>query len=556
MSERKPTAAPKDDKPTAQESGTATSSKPSPATAVAETPARTVELAGLTVSVTSLLGVVAAVCIALFLNVLAARHYRRWDVTSDKRYSLSPATVTTLSGLTQPVDIWILMSNGDPLRESVRQMLVAYGGETDKITAHYIDPDRDPAAYLDIKTRYRMDASRAAGAAGVASDAVVVVTQNDKHWFIAPTDLVEVASADDPRAKPREERALTGAIRNVTSGQKSDLCFTSGHGEIDTQDNGEQGLGFLIDLLEKDNYGARTIDTTVPNAKAPYKGCATVIVAGLRLPFGKEEEAQLRTYAMEGGSVLLAVSPVNADTDTGMAAPGVAQLLAPFGMALEEDLVFETDDRLVFPDSRGIRFGVAAKPHAVTQGLLLETNAPAPPRIIVHFARSLRAAASEGSASASDLLTTSVSSFGVTTIRGAKDWEGAPTPSPQDIKGPLVLAMASERPKLNAAASHGPRLVVIGTGSAMIRTNWRLDGQGRGMALLVENAIAWLSAKPQVLDVPDKQAQSAGIRITEDDKSQVFRYVIVYMPLALLVLALLVFFLRRSGEGAPWKGVS
>ena len=45
----------------------------------------------------------------------------------------------------------------------------------------------------------------------------------------------------------------------------------------------------------------------------------------------------------------------------------------------------------------------------------------------------------------------------------------------------------------------------------------------RGSALLVENAISWLASKPQVLDVPDRTAVPAGIRITDDDRAAVRR---------------------------------
>jgi ABC-type uncharacterized transport system len=508
-------------------------------------------------SAAQLLGIAAVAAIALLVNVLAVRHYRRFDLTQDKRYSLSPATITTLHELTQPVDLWILMSNGDPLRESVRQMLVAYGGETDKLTAHYIDPDRDPAAYLDVRAKFRMEAGRntadVAAGAGVSSDAVIVVSQANRHWFIAPNDLVTIENADDPRAKPREERALTGALRNVVSGAKTEVCFATGHGELDPDDGGEQGLGFLVSLLEKDNYSARTVDATALNTAAPYKGCAVVLVAGPRGPWAAEDANHLRTYLLEGGSGLIAVSPINADTDNGMVAPGLAQVTAPFGIQLDEDLVFETDPRLVFPNSRGIRFGTAAKPHPITQGLLVDANPKGAPRIIAHFTRSLRAEAGAGVPVPSPLLVTSMTSYGVRNIAGAKDWEAAPPKKVGDPEGPLTIAMASERAKVGADAAHGPRLVVFGTGSSMIRTNWKTDGQGRGMALAVENSIAWLTSKPEVLDVPEKQALAAGIRVTEDDKSAVFRYVIVLMPLAWVVLGAVVLFLRRSREGAPWK---
>jgi hypothetical protein len=501
------------------------------------------------------LGASALVVIALVANVLSARHYKRWDVTSDKRYSLSPATIATLHELSETLHVWVLFSGGDPLRESVKQMLVAYQGESARMETHFVDPDRDPAAYGDLRRRFKMDVGR--GKNGVASDAVIVVAQGDRHWFIGSSDLFEVEKADDPRAKPREERALTSAIRSVLGGKRPRLCFTVGHGERDTKDGSADGLAFLSDLLEKDNYEIASVDTSEPGALTPFKDCEAVVVAGARAPFTPAEENRLRTYLMLGGNALIGAGPLNADTDSGLLRPGLAQALEPFGIVLDEDLVFEMDQRLVFPDSRGIRFVGLPKSSELTQALVAEPGRSRPvPRTIVHFTRSMRRGGPADMPMPQDLLTTTADAYGVVNVRGAADWTGTPEKKGIDIAGPLVLAMASERPKLRASDPHGPRLVVIGSGSAFLESHWRVDSEGRGMAMLVENAIAWISAKPQVLDVPERQTLAAGVRISADARREIQYFVLGYIPLAALLLALVVYLLRRSGERAPYRPIS
>src|SRR5215471_12697340 len=73
-----------------------------------------------------LLGVVAAMFIAVVANVLAARHYTRWDWTKGHRYSLTPATLETLHDLSDTVEIWVLAGSADPLEQSIKQTLVEY----------------------------------------------------------------------------------------------------------------------------------------------------------------------------------------------------------------------------------------------------------------------------------------------------------------------------------------------------------------------------------------------------------------------------------------------
>ena len=70
-----------------------------------------------------LAGVVAALVLAAVVNVLGARHFTRWDWTRDRRWSLSPATVETLRTLEQPVDVWAVAGQGDPLEQSLQQLL-------------------------------------------------------------------------------------------------------------------------------------------------------------------------------------------------------------------------------------------------------------------------------------------------------------------------------------------------------------------------------------------------------------------------------------------------
>src|SRR6185369_9264562 len=89
------------------------------------------------------------------------------------------------------------------------------------------------------------------------------------------------------------------------------------------------------------------------------------------------------------------------------------------------------------------------------------------PRIVLHFARSMHRAAEPGSATPADLLSTSNKAFGLVNIAGASDWKDQPQKRPADVAGPLIVGMAAERPKSSSADAHGPRVVVLGSASAL-----------------------------------------------------------------------------------------
>ncbi len=497
-----------------------------------------------------LVGIAAGMCAVVLVNVLAARHFRRWDWTRGQRYSLSPATVETLHDLDRTLEVWVLMGSQEPLLLSVKQMLVAYAGETDRLEVHYVDPDKDAIQLLDVRRRFKIEAARAEDGR-VVTDASIVVAQGDRHWFIGPQDLVEISETDDRRAKPREEKALTYAIRNVLRGDKARLCFTVGHDEMSTKDAGPQGAGLLKDLLEKDNYEVVDVDPKDAATKEPFKDCAAVVIAGPHAAFTSDEEARLRTYLMTGGSLLAAISPVGGVSDTGLVSPGLASALAPFGISLDEDVVIEKDATFIVPDQIGA-FTATPKEHAVTTSLVKHgEDARKPPRILVLRPRSVRALRDgEGKdQKPSDLLVTSSQAFGVTSVTGAASWpfEG-PERAARDLPGPLVVAMASERGKLNAKAAHGPRVVVVGTASVLQPLNWAEPPADRGAAFFVESAISWLSARPIVMDIPDRPATLGAIRISEDSRTEIWRYVLLYVPGSAALLGLAVALRRRSTE--------
>jgi hypothetical protein len=494
----------------------------------------------------ALVGLVAAAFIAVVLNVVGARHFRRWDWTRGQLYSLSPATLATLRDLPDTIEIWVLLGGQDPLLGSVKQLLVSYAAETTKLDVHYVDPDRDAIVLFDVRRRFKIEAARAEDGR-VVTDASLVVARGDKHWFLAPADLVEVSQGEDARAKPKEEQALTGAIRNVLSGEKARLCFTQGNDEMSLGDPGPQGLGTLKDLLEKDNYATKGLDPNDGSELEPFKECAVVVIAGPHAPFTRDAAARLKAYFLSGGNLLAAVSPMGAPTETGMAKAGLDDALAPFGIALDEDVVIERDASKMLPEQLG-GFIATPRPHALTQGLVKPPDGTRePPHVLIMRPRSMHHAAT--GASAADLLATSPTAFGVTNVTGATKWpfEG-PEKTASDVPGPLVLAMASEGPKLGGAP-HGPRAVVLGSASMFQPLNWSEGVPDRGAAYLVENAISWLASKPAVLDVPDKPSVASAIRITEESRSEIWRYVLLYMPLSTALLGLAVGLRRRSTEG-------
>src|SRR5262245_22805508 len=202
------------------------------------------------------LGIVAAMVLAVLVNILVARHYKRWDWTRGGVYTLSDATTQTLHTLEEPLHVYILLPSGDPLTISVQNLLDAYRGETSRLRIEPTDPDRHPAEFLAVQQRFGIVAGKTEDGK-IVTDAAIVVARGDVPHFITMRDLVETDEEDPQKRRPRIEQALTTAIRSVISKERPRACFTTGHGEGAIEPGAGPaagGLGPFRDNLVKNNF--------------------------------------------------------------------------------------------------------------------------------------------------------------------------------------------------------------------------------------------------------------------------------------------------------------
>lgn len=483
-------------------------------------------------------GVLAAVAIAVLVNVLSARHYRRFDATSAKLYTLSPATVATLQSLQQPVTVEVLLAPSDPLAGTLASLLSEYRGRTSRLEIRQVDPDRHPAEFVAVQQKYGILAGKTDDGR-VVTDAALVVAAGDRHWFVTSAEMVDLSDVGEGRSRSKVEQALTGAIRAVVGGERTKVCATTGHGEYSLDDAGPQGLAELKDRLSKNNYELEVVDATRPDAREPFKDCRLLIIAGPSQPLSAAEADAVASRMRAGMSGLFLLGPIfDADRKKGVDS-GLEGALKPFGIGLGQDFVFETDDQARLPRGVGEAFFPQIKPHPITEGMVAAASVGL--RVMVMRSRSM-VTLSEGARPA-ELLVTSAEAFGMADFFAWVDKGGEPVRKEADRKGPFAVAMASELP--GSGGARGARVVVVGNAMLAINQSWQQPAL-RGNAILVENAISWLASRPPILDIPARDVPAASLRITEGSLGEIMRYVLVFMPGAALLLGISVFLMRRS----------
>ena len=482
------------------------------------------------------LGVAAAALLLVNVNVLGARWYKRWDVTSDRLYSLSQPTRELLASLSGPVDVNVLLSKGDPLSVSVRQMLETYSGETRQLRVRYVDPDRSPAEFLAVQQKYQILAGKAEDGR-VITDAVIVLAQGDKHWFITSDELVKL-DEDSGRVRPALELALSSGIENLRRAEKAKLCFTTGHREPTLDDLGPQGLSELRKRLEKGNYEPVSIDASAPQAS--YQGCVAVLVATPELELGADQAKRLADYVRGGGSALLLLSP-NLDESGHVRGSGLEPVLELAGVTLGRDLVLEQDKAERLPSGSGELFFAKLRPHALTRGVLHEDDKLSS-RVLVAQSRSL-----EVSGGATPVMETSSSAVSLKDLSPLGAGQKADVAAGAEQRS-FAVAAARELPlPPGSTAAHGARIFVTGASNLAWNRNFQ-DPSLYGNQRLIENAISWAAARPSLLNVPQKPEREVGLSLSEESLDQVQRYVLLYMPASAGLLAAFVLLRRRNDE--------
>ena len=308
----------------------------------------------------------------------------------------------------------------------------------------------------------------------------------------------------------------------------------------------------LRDKLTKNNYDVAELPATrsLGDDKDPLPSCGLLVMAGPTQRVPREDVARYRRFVEGGGSAVILVGPLPDADEAGYLDLGVEELLAVAGVKLAKDFVIERDPKRRFEKGFGEVFLPIAKPHPITEGLLKLSEGGV--GVVASLASSLSPIG--GAATPLPLLVTSDEAFGMADfLAWAKNPNSAPTAGPADTKGPLTIAYATELPKGPGArpeATRGARIVVSGAATLAVGSNWQ-NAELRGAALFVESAVSWAAATPVILDIPNKPSFVAGLRLTEEDMTSIFRKVVLYIPLASLLLGAAVYLRRRSTERPP-----
>lgn len=276
-----------------------------------------------------LLQLAIAVVVLILLNFLANRQFKRFDLTSEHRYSLSDSTKSILRNLNDVALVTVYLEGKDlnadfkRLRNATKEMLDEFhyyaGGN---LEYRFVDPFAEP----DPETREGM--YKELIEKGLMPTNLTDETENGRKVIdIFPgaivsyggnsvaVQLLESQFNQDPlevlnQSVERLEYNLSkGLYRAIHFQDKKKIAFSRGHGEMD-----EMNLAFIVDEL-RDYYEVVGVEIN-NNLDALNSSISCLVIAKPDSAFDDAAKFSIDQYIMNGGRVLWLMDNVFANMDS------------------------------------------------------------------------------------------------------------------------------------------------------------------------------------------------------------------------------------------------
>jgi len=432
----------------------------------------------------------AALALALAIEVAATRTSRIVDVTAERSASLTERTAAIVARVDEDTTVTAFLRPDDPERGSATALLLRYQRLNDRIRFRLLDPERA----VGEQRRLGIDP----GLGGVA---------------VARGDAVEVVAT-------LTEQDITGALARLERGRTATVCFAAGHGEAAVDDDGPDGLSRAGALLEENGYAVRTIDLLA--APAIPEGCTGVVVANPIAPLG-EAASVLRDWLAADGRLLVLSDPVS-DVD-------LSEIVRAHGLSTRRGIVLEGDP-------------AAARPDDPTAPIVrsYSSSHPIVRRLAPTFFPGLQQVVVGESAPADGLVVSRLAETSPLSYLETEPLTSTFDPA-VDTAGPVAVAAAAERSRLEADAVRRSRVVVVG--DVDFATNSVVQ-QAANSTFLVRS-MDWLTLDDQLVVLSANLPKDRSIVLTRG-RITYARFVSLALLPGLFLLAGAVVWVTRRGR--------
>jgi len=263
------------------------------------------------------IGILVFIAAAILVNVAGALIPGRIDLTDSQSYTLSAATVKTMSELKNTVKVTLYASSDLPA-----QLQPVLRGLKD-ILRDYQTLGKGNLSLSTKNPSGNQQIAEEAAAAGVRQVQFNVVGQEEfqvKQGFLGISIAYDAKTESIPFIQDTSdlEYQLTSLIKKLTAAEKRKIGFLSGHGEKDPyRDYGIfskelqkqfeiQNINLLQKISEtKSDSAPKNMDEAKEGSAEPIPGdIAVLVIAGPTQEIKSEERGEIKSYLSKSGAVL------------------------------------------------------------------------------------------------------------------------------------------------------------------------------------------------------------------------------------------------------------
>lgn len=409
--------------------------------------------------------------------------HERWDMTREKVYSLPPATVDVLRDLKdRRVDLLLFFPQEEPTRQALEIFLKECSQHHPDFHYDFYDPNRRP----QLARKFSVSAAKT----------VIFRSGDREERLVAPT-----------------EEGFTNAFLRLLHPKDLDVCFVTGHGEVDLDDDGTGGYLRFRDMLR--GYNAKVHAIVLTRDQVP-EACQVVVVGGPRWDLTAGEFANLTRAFQKGKGVLLLIDPMDPGAGTAF-----LEFAKKYGVALGQNVIVDKVSRMVGGDFLMPLVSQYLVTHPVTRTLKQATFFP--------LVRTVQPSTdSVPGLEVIPLAMTSEGSWGETNLPDLENGN-AVFDMKTDIAGPLPVAVAIEKKQ---TAIGGGRMILVGDGDFL--TNGYLDLSGNKE--LGMNMVRWLASDDRFMDVKRPELRFKPLLLDVPRRTQLVIFLLGVYPLAFFIL--------------------
>lgn len=451
---------------------------------------------------------VAIIGILGLVNVVANNRHQRWDLTSNRQFSLSDQTLRILEDLPQQVRVTAFYEDEPGSRQDVEDLLKEYEARSNgKVSVEFVDPLKEPAK---------------AQLAGIKELRTIVMVMSDRRQTV----------------KGSRESDLTTALLRLIDPTQKKIYFTTGHNERRLDGFDPASYSQLKTSLESDNFIVETLFLASTN-EVPADA-SVLVIAQPRNPLGEEEKQAIKTYLDGGGKLMLLTQP---NLPPGQQQVPLSDLVSKWNIEIGGAPVVETNPTLVLARNPYMPVVVKFPSHKIAEGLEgAATFFPTTAHITVPKD-------TPRNTTITALLQTSDRSWAET---DPQQLEQPRLDEEIDPKGPLTIGVAIEATPENAPVpmpdsdeqQKKTRVVIFGDADFVSNEISNIPVQSSNRDLFL-NAANWLAEQEQLVGIRPKQRDTRNVFLTTAQQNLVLFSSVLFLPLIVLAIGGYVWWSRR-----------